>query len=352
MINKLLYPFAWLYGGVTSLRNILFDKGIFKSSVFDIPIINVGNISAGGNGKTPQAEYIVNLLKDDYRVAVLSRGYGRKTKGFLEVKVSSSARESGDEPLQIKRKFGDKAKVFVGEDRVEAITKILFENTGIQVIILDDAYQHRAVKPGLNLLLTDYNQLFIHDKLLPVGRLRESKGGARRADMIVVTKCPDKITDSERKNIKQQLSEFCNNVVFSSLEYGDIYPLLNNPKVETKPIDKNFLLVSGIAKPLLLENYVRNNYNLKEIISFSDHHSFTNFDMVAIEKKISNFAAQNLEVLTTEKDAVRFLDFYHQRRKFDFSVNVLPVRPVFLGDDKSSFDQLIEEYVRKSSANS
>ena len=352
LINKLLYPFAWLYESVISVRNVFYSIGIFKSSEFDVPIINVGNISAGGNGKTPQVEYLVELLKDNYQVAVLSRGYGRKSKGFFEVDASSSSREMGDEPLQIKRKFKQDALVFVGENRVEAITKTMFKHPAIQVIILDDAFQHRAVKAGMNLLLTDYNHLFINDYLLPVGRLRENKNGAARADAIVVTKCPSELSMEKRNEIRQKLQIYTSQVVFSSLSYGKIYPVLNIPNDKSSGSKENFLLVTGIAKPLLLEKYIKSNFNLKDKITFSDHHSFTNFDIVAIEKKISNFADQNLEVLTTEKDAVRFLDYYNHRRTFGFGVKALPVKPLFFGDDKSTFDQLIDNYVRENSTDS
>jgi len=235
---------------------------------------------------------------------------------------------------------------------VEAITKMKFKHPAIQVIILDDAFQHRAVKAGMNLLLTDYNHLFINDYLLPVGRLRENKNGAARADAIVVTKCPSELSMEKRNEIRQKLQIYTSQVVFSSLSYGKIYPVLNIPNDKSSGSKENFLLVTGIAKPLLLEKYIKSNFNLKDKITFSDHHSFTNFDIVAIEKKISNFADQNLEVLTTEKDAVRFLDYYNHRRTFGFGVKALPVNSLFFGDDKSTFDQLIDNYVRENSTDS
>lgn len=319
-----------------------------KSSSFDIPIINVGNISAGGNGKTPQVEYLINLLTPQYRVGVLSRGYGRSSKGFLEVLADGSPREMGDEPLQIKRKFGDKVQVFVGENRVEAVTKILFQNPEIQVIVLDDAFQHRAIKAGFNILLSDYNHLFIEDKLLPLGRLRENIKGAKRAQTIVVTKCQTDLAVKEKALVQKKLKKYCSNVFFSSLSYGQIYPMMQSTIADDEINPSVYILVAGIAKPLLLEKYAKANFNIADKIFFKDHHSFTNFDIVAIEKKIINFAPQNLEVLTTEKDAVRFLDFYNHRRPFNFNVNVLPVVPQFMGDDKTIFDELILDYVRES----
>jgi len=210
-----------------------------KSSSFDIPIINVGNISAGGNGKTPQVEYLINLLNPQYKVAVLSRGYGRSSKGFLEVLADGSPREMGDEPLQIKRKFGDKVQVFVGENRVEAVTKIIFQNPEIQVIVLDDAFQHRAIKAGFNILLSDYNHLFTEDKLLPLGRLRENIKGANRAQAIVVTKCPTDIVKWYQKALSLSTD---NLYIFICEEFSRI--LINYEKYEMersflKSIDKN-----------------------------------------------------------------------------------------------------------------
>ncbi len=347
MTCKLLHPLAWLYGGITSLRNTLYDKEIMRSSGFDIPVINVGNLSAGGNGKTPMVEYLAALLSPDYKVAILSRGYGRKTKGFREVTPELSVAVCGDEPLQVKRKFGNAVRVFVGEDRVEAITKILFDHPDTQLIILDDAFQHRAVKAGLNLLLTSYDRLFTRDMLLPAGRLRESRAGAARADAIIVSKCPDSLSQKEKEQIKAELSHFGKPVFFSRLKYGEIQPVVNT----TKSVNKSYIMVTAIAKPAIMENHATASFTLLDKLRFADHHDFSERDIKKVEEKISIFAAQNPEVLTSSKDAVRFMDFYGKRRKFYFGLNVLPVALDFIDKDKQMFKELIEDYVRKSSTN-
>ncbi|MBN2747321.1 MAG: tetraacyldisaccharide 4'-kinase, partial [Bacteroidales bacterium] len=222
-----LFPFFILYYLVISIRNILYDREIFRASSFDVPIINVGNMSVGGNGKTPLVEYLVNEFSDTWKMAVLSRGYGRKTKGFSEVLPNDLAVNSGDEPLQIKRAFGEKIHVFVGEDRVEAVTKIMFQYPDIQVIVLDDAFQHRAIKAGLNLLLTDFSKPFFKDALLPFGRLREPKIGAKRANIILVTKCPQTLPESTKNSYLVELKNFSNDIFFTGLNYAEIKSLTN-----------------------------------------------------------------------------------------------------------------------------
>jgi len=343
-INKLLYPAAALYGITVKFRNLLFDKGIFRSSEFDVPVINVGNISAGGNGKTPHVEYLASLLlEQNRRIAVLSRGYGRKTKGFREVTAGGTPSENGDEPLQIKRKFGDKLKVFAGEKRVDAILKIMDTYPDTDVILLDDAFQHRAVKAGLNLLLTDYNRLFTSDALLPAGRLREGKSGASRADAIIVTKCPENITEKEKSAIRQKLEKYCNTVLFSRFEYGKPYGFLNTGKTDT---NNNFFVVTGIAKPGPMIDYAGKNFDIAGIKTFPDHHRFTAKDISGIEKLTAE-GNKKPAVLTTTKDAVRFWEI-HRKTKFGFPVYVLPVEVKFEKDDEDKFNKMVLDFAGKT----
>lgn len=340
-----LFPVFLLYSLVVYLRNQAYNRAILRGVKFDIPIINVGNLSAGGNGKTPHVEYIANLLTNDYKVAVLSRGYGRKSKGYHEVSTSDSALFSGDEPLQIKLKFGEKIIVFVGEDRVEAINKMLFEYPDIQVIILDDAFQHRAIIPGLNLLLTDFSKPFIDDELIPFGRLREHKTEAKRANMIVITKTSDDF--SEMENFRKQFEKYSDNIVFSGLKYDRIVPV---DKTVTNSDSKKYLLITAIANNKPLVKYLRKNYSLVDVIQFKDHHRFTKKDLELIGRKITNFADPNLEVLTTSKDIVRFNDLINFNSS-PFKFNIIPVRPYFIGLDDKIFNDFIINYVRKNTTN-
>ncbi len=336
-----------MYTLITQIRNYLFDKGILKSSSFDFPIINVGNLAVGGSGKTPHIEYIVKLLKKNYNVATLSRGYGRKTKGFREVFDDSKAIDCGDEPLQIKQKFPD-VGVFVGENRVEAVTKLLFQYPKTDVILLDDAYQHRAIKAGLNILLTDYSKIFTKDKSMPVGRLRENPKAAKRSDVVVVTKCPADISDEERKRIINDISAFTDSpVLFSKIEYDNLVAF-SNEQVDLQQID-NILLVSGLANPKSMEDFIRNKYPFSGVyhLAYRDHYKFTSKDIVAINEKINSFAGQNNILITSEKDAVRLSDFIEIKKS---AVYKLPIRISFLGNDKIIFKEIIENYVRENKA--
>ena len=351
MISILLYPISLIYSLIIAFRNKLYDFKIFRYSEFDIPIINVGNISVGGNGKTPQVEYIAELLQDNYNIAILSRGYGRKSKGFREVAINDLASESGDEPLQMKNTFQEKVSVFVGENRVEAITKILFQYPETELIILDDAFQHRAIKAGLNLLLTDYNSLFVNDKMLPLGHLRESKKGAKRAHLIVVTKCPDTIDIHRKNEIRNQLSAYCSQIVFSKLQYGEMFNLFETKDKESAIINERFITVSAIAKPKPFEEYSEKKFNVVGKMSFRDHHRFSSSNIDAIEKKIHSFAPLEIQVLTTAKDATRFKEFF-LKKKLSFKVKVLPIRAHFDDYEKEYFENLIMEYVRENTRNS
>jgi tetraacyldisaccharide 4'-kinase len=299
MLSLLLYPFSVLYHGVTSLRNVLFDKGLIRSVTFEKAVICVGNLSVGGTGKTPMIEYLVNLLGDRYSVAILSRGYGRATSGYRIAGNQENASTLGDEPFQFYKKFGSKVSVAVCESRVVGISRLLAENPSVNVILLDDAFQHRAVRPLFSILLTDYAKPFFSDFLLPRGRLRESRSGSRRADVVVVTKCnslPETIASQFQDSIQQEAGP--KPVFFSGIRYREPVPFGNGV------MGKNVVLVSGIANSATLVDYVSKTFHLVDHVQFGDHHPYSKSEVQNIESKASTLAAV---ILTTEKDMVKLI---------------------------------------------
>ena len=301
-LRFLLFPFAIIYDVVTSIRNFFFEVGFFKQTSFKIPIIVVGNLSVGGTGKTPQIEYLIRLLKDGFKTAVLSRGYKRKTEGFVLLNSTHSAEDVGDEPLQYYKKFNT-IDVAVDANRVAGITKLITDNAP-EVILLDDAYQHRKVKGSFYILLTKYDDLFTDDFLLPTGNLRESRSGAKRADVILVTKCPVNLTESSKNSIKEKLKKFHKKVFFTTISYDDQTAgsesiLVNDLK------DYDVLLITGIANPTpLLSFLTEKNVNFKHL-KFPDHHHFTDNEIEIIKKEYTNLKSSKKLILTTEKDYVR-----------------------------------------------
>lgn len=336
-----------MLGLITKIRNHLFDSGFFKSSEFDIPIINVGNLAVGGSGKTPHVEYLIRLLQNDFKLATLSRGYGRNTRGFREVNIYDKASESGDEPLQIKKHFPN-ISVFVGEKRVEAVSQLLFAKPEIQVILLDDAFQHRAIKAGFNILLTDYAMIFTDDKIMPAGRLREHPRGAQRADLVIVSKCPLDISNDEKVDIKNKIARYTSaDVLFSGIEYCEqAIPIFNSDKIEAK---SNIILISGIAKSLGLESYVKAKYQPPsfEHFNFRDHYHFKQSDLKRVVDKFNTFVNPKI-ILCTDKDAVRLSEVAEGSSFEKLPVFRLSIKVVFLGEDKKIFDKKIIDYVRQN----
>lgn len=323
--RKLLYPFSILYGSIISLRNFAYDKGWKSSSSYDIPIISVGNLSLGGAGKSPMVEHLVSFLREDYKVGVLSRGYKRKTKGYLQVTSQSIAEEVGDEPLQFKQKFPD-ISVSVCEDRRYGIDQL---KKHVELIILDDAFQHRKVKAAWNILLTPFDDLFIDDCVLPAGNLREVKSGMKRAQMIVVTKCPEKVPYAKLQEIQYKMNlQPHQSIYFSRIKYA---PTLHS-KNETLAVDflndKKFTLVTGIANPKPLVAFLENqNFNFTHK-KFPDHHHFS-------EKEIELLKQEAL-VITTEKDYVRL------REKLNKSaLYYLPITTQFLNGQENNFREQV-----------
>ena len=336
LLRNVLFPFAILYGFITSLRNYLYDKGILKSYSFDIPIIAVGNLSVGGTGKTPQIEYLIRLLSPDYKVSTLSRGYKRKSEGFVLADASSNSDILGDEPFQYFKKFPN-VIVAVDADRKNGIERLLGLPSVPQVILLDDAFQHRKVKAGFYILLTSYTDLFCNDFMLPTGNLRESRNGAKRAQVIIVTKCPSTITEPEQEKIKKAVGLDLP-IFFSYISYDS--KIFNEN--ESLSIDKiksgSKLLLAGIAKPKPFFDYLQSDTD--EIMIFPDHHHFSKNDILKIKSK-----AQEKIIVTTEKDFVRL-----NAKNLKKQIFYLPIKSEMVAN-REAFDQIILNYVGTCTGN-
>jgi tetraacyldisaccharide 4'-kinase len=348
-MNHWMLPFSWLYGAVTHCRNWMYDHEWKKAVTFDLPVLSVGNLSVGGTGKTPAVAYLISLLRDRYRVGVLSRGYGRTTKGYRNVDLSDTAELSGDEPLEIKRRFTDIA-VAVCEERAIGIPIMLLDDPALQVIILDDAFQHRKVKPALSLLLTDYSRPFTRDKLLPAGRLRESVSNAARADAIVITKVPEAVNQVELSSLISEVKAKDDQPVFvSTLSYGEMVHLLDRDKKLQDTKDKSVLLVSGIASSSAILAYLRRVAADVEEIRFGDHHRYTLHDLKRI---IAQAKGKRRIIVTTEKDAVRLLPFREQIRNEGVEIYCIPVAMAFDDTERKRFNEFVIGYISSSFNNS
>ena len=305
ILRILLLPFAFLYKLITDFRNHLFDIGNRKSIEFDRFIINVGNLTVGGTGKTPFVELLIRELKGNLNIAVLSRGYKRKTRGFKLASSKDNAMTLGDEPFQYFTKFGTDVKVAVGEDRALAIPEIVFREEATQLVILDDAYQHRSVKPQLNILLSDYNRPFYNDYVLPAGRLRESRKHANRADAIVISKCPENMDTAQMEKIEMQVQAYSKKgtpIFYTAIKY------LKPKRLHgSEDFSENVYLFSGIANSTPLVNYVDTNFNLLGHKKYPDHYSFSIGDLQEIMSSFAKVKTKDKCLLTTEKDMVRLL---------------------------------------------
>ena len=334
-LRKILFPLAFLYWLITFIRNWLYDKGIFKSHSFDIPIIAVGNLSVGGTGKTPQIEYLIRLLSENYKVAVLSRGYKRTTEGFILADEKATASSIGDEPFQFYSKFPN-IQVAVDANRKNGIENLLQHPNRPDVILLDDAYQHRKVKAGFYILLTAYDDLFCDDYILPFGNLREPSSGKKRADMIIVTKCPNDLSELAQQKIREKL-KVKQPVFFTTIQYDD-YVFGNESKLLVSEIQSETkVLVAGIAKPKLFFDFLKSEKD--ETLVFPDHHHFSKQDCEQILAK-----ANGRKIITTEKDFVRLNGLLPKAQLF-----YLPIKSAFLN---TNIDKTIEDYVGQSTRNS
>jgi tetraacyldisaccharide 4'-kinase len=337
-LRKILFPFSILYGFITGVRNFLYDKGILKSYPFDVPIIAVGNLSTGGTGKSPQIEYLIRLLSDKYKIVTLSRGYKRKSKGFVLADHNASALTLGDEPFQFYKKFSN-IQVAVCADRKEGIQILLNQSIKPEVILLDDAYQHRKVKAGYYILLTCYNDLYINDFILPTGNLRESSNGSQRADCIIVTKCPKNLTEEEKRKMMQLLTPKNNKkvgVFFSYIDYDEnVYSEKKSEKVQDIK-EESKVIVAGIARPKPFFEFLKNDSDI--VLSFPDHHEFKEEEVAKILK-----LAQGKKIITTEKDYVRLCEKISTNQLF-----YLPIKSNFI-ENKESFESAILKFVASTS---
>jgi tetraacyldisaccharide 4'-kinase len=355
MFKFLLYPISAIYGLIVSIRNFLYDYKIFQSNEFEIPVISIGNITVGGTGKTPHTEYMVEILRKQFRITTISRGYKRKTKGYQEVQVESTATAVGDEPLQIKTKFSD-AQVVVDEKRVHAIRKIQQQETDQlpDVILLDDAFQHRSVTPGINILLIDFNRPIDKDSLLPVGRLRESKWQMRRANVIIYTKCPQEISPITRRIImKEVYLRPYQTLFFTTMVYQPLTPVFPGEAIETPKLASDgvsVLLITGIANPEHLQKYISNFTENIIALKYPDHHNFNASNIQQIEQKFAAMETANKIIITTEKDSMRLKDL-------DLSPTLkahlfyIPLKIKFLDSEGKNFDDKIVTYVRENKSN-
>lgn len=345
IMRKLLLPISLLYSFVLFLRHKLYDWHFLKSKSYDIPNICVGNLNLGGTGKTPLIEYLIRLLSNDYEVTVLSRGYGRKSKGFLMATKEHTSADIGDEPMQYYSKFNN-IKVAVDEDRCEGIERLIDNNQNKQIILLDDAFQHRKINAGLNIILTDYYRLYSKDHLLPSGKLRDIRYAAKRADIIVVTKSPRVITSYNRKDIVKSLKPSLHQKIFYSyIEYQDFEAFSKKSLQYDKREAKAVLLFCGIANTSSLEEYLKSKYNNVHVIKFSDHHNFTKKDIDYIIEKYNDIIGKNKLIVTTDKDAMRLSSTPFIDRFNDIPLFTIPIKVKFHKESGSDFDDEIFSYV-------
>ena len=356
-IHSSLLPLSFLYGMGVRFRNMLFDTGILESRSFPIPVISVGNITVGGAGKTPHVEYLIRLLCETKRVSVLSRGYKRRTKGYLLASSSSTSLELGDEPYQMYLKYGRQVHVAVSANRCEGIERLCSdpETKDTDVILLDDAFQHRYVKPGVNILLVDYHRLIVYDKLLPAGRLREPKDGKRRADIVIVTKCPPDLRPMDFRVITKALNLYpYQKLFFTTIEYGDLIPLFSNSRsLALSEITSDFevLVLSGIASPQHLLCDIQKHTENVIPMTFRDHHLFTPKDIARINNTFDSMSSKRI-IITTEKDAARLVGLDGLSDDVRNHIYALPIKTTFLLEQQEQFDEFILSYVLKNSKDS
>ncbi len=352
-IKNWLLPLSWIYGGIVKLRNFLFDVGILHTRSFMMPVISVGNITVGGTGKTPHVEYLIRLLKGHANVAVLSRGYKRKSSGFVLANEHSTAHDIGDEPYQMKQKFPN-VTVAVDKSRVHGIETLKENNSDIDVILLDDAFQHRYVKPGINILLVDYHRLIIYDKLLPAGRLREPLNGKNRADIVIVTKCPKTLNPINFRVITKAMGLYpYQDLFFTTMSYDSLQHLYQHTTRELSDItpDEHLLLIAGIASPQQLINDISAVTPNLTALTFSDHHDFTRKDVQRINDTFAAMPSPK-SIVTTEKDAARIVCTEGLSEEVRQHLYTLPVKIEFMLEQEDNFNEKIIGYVRKNSRNS
>ncbi len=352
-----LYPVSFLYGIITGIRNWLFDQGILRTTEFDIPIINVGNLTVGGTGKTPHTEFILSILQTDWKIAMLSRGYKRETSDFYFADENTNARKIGDEPYQIHKKFPD-ISVAVHEKRVPGVKKLLEIVPKLQLVVLDDAFQHRYIHAGLSVLLTDFSNLYCQDLPLPAGNLREWRSGSKRADIIIVTKCPANLKPIEMRIIETELKPENNqSLFFSNYVYDEIIPVFPDSEPESwtfktiKEAKAGVLLVAGIVSPKPIIEQIKRFTNNVSSLFFDDHHTFQSKDYNLIMSKFEAFKSGEKILLVTEKDAARMVSDKRFPEFLKSRTFALPIRVEILNNQESLFIQKIKNYVVENSRN-
>ena len=343
----LLFPIALFYHIVLTIRHKLYDWHILKSTRFEKSVICVGNLNLGGTGKTPHTEYLIELLRNDYHLATLSRGYGRKTKGFKLADASCTYEDLGDEPLQYFKKFPE-IQVAVDEDRVDGVRKLIFRPNNAETILLDDAFQHRSISAGLNILLTEYQHLYCNDFLFPAGTLRDVKSAAKRADLIVVSKSPKNLNEEEKQQIISKLNPTEEQkVFFSYLEYNNLKPLNEKAKSVSAENADAVMAFCGIANPKPFVEDLKKRYKTVDFLTFADHHPYTENDVNAILKRFENLCGEKKIIVTTEKDAARLTNSPYLCQFEIAPLYDLPVSVRFHEEEK--FNKEILSYVRKNS---
>ena len=353
-INDWLLPFSWIYGSIVRFRNWLFDMGLKKSKSFSIPIISVGNITVGGSGKTPHVEYLIRLLHDKAKIAVLSRGYKRKSHGYVLAEESTTMPEIGDEPFQMHQKFSD-IYVAVDAKRARGIENLQNDEAtkDVDVVLLDDAFQHRYVKPGINILLVDYHRLIIYDKMLPAGRLREPLSGKNRADIVIITKCPKDLKPMEFRVLTKAMDLYpFQKLYFTSIDYDTPKGVFEEKQIELDKLqDYHVLLLTGVASPKQMEHDLKPMTKDITNLSFGDHHSFKGKDIDRINDAFESMPEPRI-IITTEKDAVRLRETEGLYEKVKSNMYELPIKVSFMLDQQDNFNEKIISYVRKNSRNS
>lgn len=347
-INKILrlslYPFSLLYGVIVWGRNRMYDRGLFSEILFDLPTIAVGNLSVGGTGKTPHVEYLIRLLQEDFFVATLSRGYNRNSRGYLFADENATALTIGDEPMQFYEKFPDIA-VGVGERRALALPQLLMDAPDTEIVLLDDAFQHRSVKPGINIMITEYNRLFTRDHIVPFGRLRESRKGYKRADCIIVSKCPGDMGRIEKQKLKKEINPLPHQkLFFTTLKYGMCYDFLTGESEYILP-HTGIMVACGIGNPQPLLEYLLTKTEEVKLLRFPDHYYYTSTDLDKMLDGLSQLSCEHKMIITTEKDAVRLRLLQQKIVQKKLPLYIIPLNVSFLFGEKELFDQFVIDYI-------
>lgn len=341
-----LFPFSIIYWVIIFLRNKLYDWNVLKSAKFNFPVICVGNLAVGGTGKTPMTEYLIDLLQSKYQIATLSRGYKRKTKGFAIATTGTTALEIGDEPMQFFQKFPN-VTIAVGEERIIAIPQILHQRPTTEVIILDDAFQHRAVRAGLNILLTEYNNLYTRDLMFPAGDLRDIRLSSERADIIIVTKCKESLSEQEKIKLRLELETTAHSkIFFTTIDYQKPIHLFDQTKTIQLENDHEVLLLCGIANPSALKQYLNKKVHSFHMLRYADHHIFSSDDLLDIKTEFGKMMSSHKIIITTEKDAVRLSKF--KSELMEFPIYVIPIQHRFLFNEGDVFNRTIVDFVEEN----